>query len=288
MKNRLSVIIINYNTAEMTERAVRNFLEKEKGLDAEIILIDNGSKEKLDAEKFSRLGANPHTKIDVGIKLIMNKENLGFAKAANQGMMLATGDYILLLNSDVFVKEGAIGKMVKYMEDHLDIAVLGPRFYNIKGDIQPSAGYSPNLLRELMRLLMLSKVFPGGTLVYKNIFTERFFNQASEVGWVSGGCMLIRREALKKTGLLDENYFFGVEDMDFCARQIQAGSKVVYFPEAEIMHYHGFSSGGRGSLFSLRHEKIGMTYFFKKFFPGSKLSLAIISALYDLKIKILD
>lgn len=285
---KLSVVIINYNTAEMTEKAIRNFLEKENGLLGEIILIDNGSAEKLDEEKFRELGINPRTKIGVGVKLIMNKENLGFAKAANQGIKKAGGEYILLFNSDVLIEKKAIGKMIDYMDINNKIAIMGPNMVYQNGKTQASFGNFPTLAREIMRFSMLAKILPGGTLIFKNIFTEKMFEEVGEVDWLTGGCMLLRKKALEDFGILDENYFFGVEDFDICYRAKKDGWQVVYFPLSRVVHYHGFSSGGKRSTFGLKMGERGMDYFFRKHFPRKIITRYIIKLMSKFKVMILE
>lgn len=265
---KLSVIIINYNTAEMTEKAIRNFLEKENELLGEIILIDNGSTEKLNEEKFRRLGA----------KLIMNKENLGFANAANQGIEAAAGEFILLLNSDVFIEKGAISKMIDYMEKNKGVGVMGPKFIYPDNRSQISAGRMPTFWREIVRLSLLYKIFSFNAPYVTD------FKKSREVDWISGGCMLIKAELIKNIGLLDGNYFFGYEDMDFCLRAKRASWRVVYWPLAKVVHWHGFSSGGRRAAWRTERERDGLYYFFQKNFPRKRLARGIIKLIYEIKI----
>ena len=262
----------------MTEKAVRTFLSMEPELDFKIILINNGSREKLDDKKFIELGA----------KLIKNKTNLGFAKAVNQGIALARGEYVLLLNSDVLIEKNSISKMIDYIRNNSKVAVVGPRLIYPNGNFQSSFGRFPNLSREFMRWSMLSKILPGGTLTYKNLFTKKLFKELHQVDWISGACMLISYKAIKEIGKFDENYFFGIEDYDFCYRAKKAGWQVVHCPESRVTHYHGFSSGGRRSTISFKLEDNGMEYFFKKHFPKKIISRYLIKIMYRLKILILN
>ncbi len=250
----LSAIVINHNTSEMTGRAIERFLAAAGPAEKEIILIDNGSAEKL-AGGFLALPE---------LTLISNEKNLGFARAANQGIRKARGRYILLLNSDCLLAPGSLAPAISYLDAHGEAAILGLKMVYPDGRVQPSFGNFPDLFREIIRFSNLYRLFPGGTLIKKNLFSGRYFKKPSEVDWVSGGAMMIRREALERLGLLDEEYFFGVEDLDLCFRAKEKGPKVIYFPEAEAVHHHGFSSGGKRSVFSWRNEAEGFDTFFKK------------------------
>lgn len=282
MKNnnmkKLSVIIINYNTPVMTKKVYKTFLNMEKNLDFEIILIDNGSKYGIDKIFFKKLGAN----------IIINNSNLGFAKAVNQGIKKSHSKFILLLNSDVLIDNNAISRALKYMEKDKKIGILGIKLVYPNRKIQPSFGNFPDFWNDFMRFSMLSKIIPGGTLIYKNFFTKSIFKNSHETDWVSGGCMLIRSEVLDQIGFFDENYFFGIEDFDFCFRAKKMGWKIIYYPFSEAIHYHGFSSGGRRSTFSLNLERHGMNYFFKKHFSEKIISRLLIRFMYIFKIIILN
>ena len=262
----------------MTIKAIETFKRNVEDFIFEIILIDNNSQKKISMEDVNRLK----------VKLIQNSENLGFAKAVNQGMEMSTGDFVLLLNSDVLVKNNSVNQMMDYLKNDSKAGIVGPLFYYPNGQCQPSAGKFPSLSREAIRFSMLGKIFFGGTLTYNNIFARKFYKQPSNVDWLSGGCMLIRRQVIRQIGLLDENYFFGVEDFDYCLRAKKVGWKIMFLPSAEIIHYHGFSSGGRRSTFSLKFEADGMDYFFKKHFLQKKFTRFAIKIMYRSKIIILN
>ncbi|MDD4333167.1 MAG: glycosyltransferase [Patescibacteria group bacterium] len=283
---KLSIIIINYKTKEMTARAVEAALVSASQIPVEIILFDNNSGDG-SAEFF-----RDKYKEDRRIKFISNSENLGFAKAVNQGIGVAAGEYVYLVNSDVILEKDAIGKILSYMERDQAIGILGSRLNNPDGSWQASFGRVPTLDNEFARLFWLYKFLPIGTVILKNRFTRRIVSSISRAGWVSGGSMLIRRKLIEEIGLFDENYFFGVEDMDFCYRAKLVDWKVVYYPLASAVHYHGFSSGGKRSLFKLELEKKGLDYFFTKNYPVKIFSQKMLNFLYKVKIylvrKIID
>ena len=276
---KLSVIIINYGTAEMTERVIRNFFAMEKDLDYEIILIDNKSEEELPRERF----------LDLGVKVIENKKNLGFAKAVNRGLKMGRGEYFLLLNSDVFITKGAISKMLEYLKKNSEIGLIGPRMIFPSGRLQPSFGKFPNLWREFLRLFSLNKIFSGSTVERDTIFKKVSLKNERRVDWLTGGCLLGRQRLVRQIGYLDENYFLGVEDIDFCYRARKAGWKSVYYPQARVFHHHGASSGADGtrSILRLRADRDGFDYFFKKHFPRARFRRLILRVMHNLKIFII-
>ena len=268
---KLSVIIINYGTAAMTEKVIRNFIVKEKFLNYEIILIDNKSSEKINEKNF----------LDFGVELIKNQENFGFAKAVNQGIKRAQAEYILLLNSDVLVKENAISKMIEYLENNSDTAIIGPKIFFPNGKAQVSAGRFPNLAREFLRLFKLYNLIPKATLMSKR---EMASARKREVDWVSGACMLFRRELTKQIGCFDEKYFLGVEDIDFCYRASVKNLKNIYYPIPEVIHYHGYSSKGTAAIKRIKYDRDGIAYFMRKHFPKKVFIRVLINLMHNLKI----
>jgi len=274
---KLSVIIINYNTPEMTERAIKRLRECESALASEIILIDNNSTEKL----------SPSTVATLSVKYIENQENVGFARAVNQGLKIARGEYILLLNSDVLIEPGAVSRLLMLMEKESQVGVVGPKMIYPDGSAQVSCGYFPNVLREFIRLSTLYKIIPYSTLAKKTWFNRRLFDQGGEVDWLSGGCLLIRRTLIDQIGPLDEQYFFGVEDIDFCFRAKRAGFKAYYLPQAQVIHHHGLSSGGPRTIKKMEMERDNLNYYFKKNYPERVVSRAVIYVMHSLKIWVL-
>lgn len=269
---KISCIILNYNTLEMTTKVVEAFCTAAQAIDFELIVIDNGSAEAL--PDFS----------DQRIILIRNQKNLGFAPAVNQGLKIATGDYMLLLNSDVFINQIALASMLQYLEANPGVGIIGPLMTFPNGDFQASAGFSPTLWGEFLRFSTLGKYIAGGTLLYKNPSTKQLFSQPLEVDWVSGGCMLLKKKVIEAIGLLDEHYFFGIEDIDFCLRAQKQNFKTIYLPTVSVLHHHGYSSGGHASVYSLQLEKKGMSYFLNTHYKQDLFLHRFVMLLYSLKI----
>jgi GT2 family glycosyltransferase len=269
---KLSCIILNYNTAEMTHKVVASFMVAAKKIDFEVIVIDNASNEIL--PDFT----------DERVSLIRNQNNLGFATGVNQGIQVSTGDRILLLNSDVFIDETTLTTLINYIDINPTTGIIGPMMKFPSGDFQASAGFIPTIWREFLRFSTVGKYISGGTLLYKNSQTETQFLKPIPVDWVSGGCMLINKKVIDTVGLLDEQYFFGIEDFDFCLRAKQHNFKTVYLPTVSVIHHHGYSSGGHASVYSLQREKKGMGYFLSKHFKNNTFLHFVVMSLYSLKI----
>jgi len=217
----LSIIVVSYNTKKLTLDCIKSVINEGSSLKREIIVVDNGSKDGSSRmiEDYSR---------QTTIRLIKNRTNLGFSRANNQGMKIAKGKYILLLNSDTKVKKEALGKLVKFAEHTPDAGVVGARLLNADGSLQGSCFLFPTIKNAWLQYFLgkkglFDKFAPKG-------------KKPVEVEAIVGAAFLITPTALKEIGLLDERYFFYMEDIDYCRRVFRAGLKVYYLPEAEVFH----------------------------------------------------
>ncbi len=224
---KVSVIIVNYNTKDLTKACIESVMNEGSKLDFEVIVVDNNSKDGSvkELKKLWRKYKN--------LKLIENKENSGFSKANNQGAREASGKYILLLNSDTVVKRFSFKKLIAFAEKKEDAGVVGARLLNPDGSLQASCFYFPtikNAIREywLGQEGLFEKYAPKG-------------NKPVEVEALVGAAFLITPKALQEVGLLDERYFMYFEDVDYCRRVWEKGLKVYYLPEVRVLHYHGES-----------------------------------------------
>ncbi len=224
----LSVIIVNWNTKEYLFHCIDSILQKKGSIRTEIIVIDNGSRDRSGEEVKRQFP---------GIHLIENGRNLGFAKAVNQGLRVSSGRYLLLLNPDTQVREGAIENLVSFMESHAEAGVAGAQLLNGDGSKQNSIANFPSLTTELLNKNLLRRLFPR-----KFPGKERDYPEPIEVDSVIGACMVVRRDVLDQVGLLDEDYFLFLEETDWCYRIKRAGWKVYHVPQAEIIHFQGKSA----------------------------------------------
>ena len=219
----VSVIIVSYNTKKLTLATIASLYEEGSGVDFEVIVIDNNSQDG-SVEALKKLSK---------IELILNKTNTGFAFANNQGIKIAKGKYIFLLNSDTIVKKDALGKLVGFVKEYKDVGVVAPKLLNVDGTVQPSVLRFPTIVNAIRQYWFNQK----------GLF-EKYAPESDKpigVESVVGAAFLITPEALKRVGKLDEKYFFYFEDIDYCRRVKRVGLKVYYLPGAEIIHYHGVS-----------------------------------------------
>ncbi len=245
----LSIIIVNWNTKEFLLPCVRSVLDSEQGISSELIVVDNGSRD----------GSGDEVKRTFPfVHLVENGENLGFAKAVNQGLRKASGKYVLLLNPDTRVKPGAIKQLLSFMDSHLETGVAGAQLLNSDGSRQNSIANFPSLATELLnkRFLrwLLPKRYPG---------KERNYSESVEVDSVIGACMMVRREALDRVGFLDEDYFLFLEETDWCYRMKRAGWKICHVPQAEVYHFQGKSAEAERKRAKVEYYR-SRYHFFKK------------------------
>ena len=230
----LSVIIVNYNVKYFMENTIRSVNESVKDLSYEIIVIDNASKDgsaEYITEKFPE------------INYIYNDSNLGFAKANNQGLKIAKGKYILILNPDTIVKEMSINYLIDYLEKNPETGLATCKIIGPEGTLDPSCHRSfPTMWNSFCHLSGLSSLVPKTRLFASYNLSYLEDDRIAEVDAVSGSFMLLRRDIIDKGVLMPEEYFMYGEDLDFCYQIKIQGYKIEYVPIAEIIHYRGQSS----------------------------------------------
>ncbi len=221
----LSIIIVNWNTRDLLAQCLESLNVKTlERWNVETFVVDNASTDGSPAMVRARFP---------WVTLIENAENVGFARANNQALRQAAGKYVVLLNSDTEVQPGALQTLVEFMEAHPEAGACGPRLLNGDGSLQPSCHPLLTPGREFWRLLFLDKLWPRAT--YSQHHWDLQTPRPVEV--IKGACLLLRRAALDQVGLLDEQYFMYTEEMDLCARLLQAGWRNYWVPQAEVVHY---------------------------------------------------
>ena len=271
---KLSVIIVNYNVKHFLEQCLHSVIKAAKDIESEIFVVDNNSVDgsaQLIREKFSNL------------KIIENKQNLGFAKANNQAIKQASGEYILLLNPDTVVEEDTFSKIIDFMEQHPEAGGLGVKMIDGKGNFLPESKRGlPTPWVAFCKMFGLAKLFPGSKRFGRYHLSYLNENKIHEIDVLAGAFMLLRKTTLEKTGLLDETFFMYGEDIDISYRITQAGFKNYYFPKTTIIHYKGESTK-KGSLNYVKVFYKAMIIFSRKHFSGGKASIFAIliqSAIY--------
>lgn len=258
----VSVVIVNRNTEELLNKSLESVFNAEADkITKEVFVVDNGSTDKSVEMVRTKFPA---------VRLIINSDNLGFAKANNQAIKECTGRYILLLNSDAYLLNNALTLMVEFMNTHIDAGIVGPKLLNPDGSIQFSCYNIPAVYRALIEMSLLNRILP---LDIGDMLCHFKYDTVREVGYVSGACMMIRREVIEKTGLLDERFFMYAEEADWCMRAKKSGFKVYFTPEPVATH------AMRGSLkkyelLDISREKLKSNYLlFEKHYGRLKARL---------------
>ncbi len=231
---KLSVVIVNYNVKYFLEHCLYSVRNAIKGIDAEVFIVDNNSVDgsmQMLRSKFS------------DFILIENKENVGFAKANNQALRLAKGEYVLLLNPDTVVEEDTFSKCISFMDEHKDCGGLGIKMIDGSGKIlkESKRGF-PTPWASFCKMSGLTSLFPHSKRYAQYYMGHLSYDETNEVDILAGAYMMMRKDCLDKVGLLDEDFFMYGEDIDLSYRITQGGYKNYYFPEAQIIHYKGEST----------------------------------------------
>lgn len=229
----VSIIIVSWNTRQITCDCIRSIYGQPSKVDYEVIVVDNASSDD-SVEVIKR--DYPQ------VILIENKQNQGFAAANNQGIAIARGQYILLLNSDTLIRDQAITKIVSFADAHPGAAVVGCRVLNPDRTLQPTCFMFPSILNMFLSASYLYKIFPKSKFFGRERMTWWDRSDVREVDVVTGCFMLVKREAVRQVGMMDERFFMYGEETDWCYRLKQAGWKVVFAPVAEIIHLGGQST----------------------------------------------
>ncbi len=246
----LSIVIVNWNTRALLLDCLRSIYTHPPEGEFEILVVDNNSTD--DSPQAVR-EQYPLA------KLIANDCNLGFAAANNQAIKLSTGRYVLLLNPDTVVKPEGLTQLVNYMDHHPEVGGAGPLLLNPDGSLQPSCYPAPTLSREFWRLFHLDLLHPYGTYPM-----ERWARDTvREVDIIQGACLVLRRQALDQVGVLDEDYFMYTEEVDLCFRLTQDGWRLVWVPQARVVHYGGQSTRQTPEAMFLHLHKSKLVFFRK-------------------------
>jgi hypothetical protein len=252
----LSVVIVNWNVRELLRGCLKSVLTSKQlgGLAMEVIVVDNASSDgsvEMIRREFSE------------VKLIANERNLGFTGGNNQGIAASRGRYILLLNPDTEVIGDALVEMVKYMDANPDVGALGPKLLNPDGSVQSSRRRFPTPATAFLESTFLQWWFPRNRAVRLYHILDRSDDETQEVDWVTGACILIRREAIEEVGLLDAGFFMYSEELDWCRRARGKGWKVVYLPKAKVIHYGARSSEQVKPFQHIQFQRSKIRYFRK-------------------------
>jgi len=254
----VSIIIVSWNTRDILRNCIKSIYEQSSDSSLEVIVIDNASTD----------GSAEMVKKDFPqVTLIENSENRGFATANNQGIAIAKGRYVLLLNPDTIVLDNAINNTLYFADAHPESAVVGCRVLNPDRTLQATCFMFPSISNMLLSTTYLYKLFPKSRFFGRERMTWWDRNDIREVDVVTGCFMLVRREAIEQVGLLDEQFFVYGEETDWCYRFNQAGWKVMFTPCAEIIHLGGQSTRKKATAMVVQLRKSILQFMKKHYSP---------------------
>lgn len=257
----LSVIIVNYNVKHFLEQCLCSVQKAIAGMAGEVVVVDNNSTDKSMEYLVPRFPA---------VQFIRNSENVGFAKACNQGLKLSTGKYILFLNPDTIVPEDCFQQCIRFFEQKPDAGAVGIKMIDGSGRfLKESKRAFPSPMTSLFKLFGLSKLFPHSKPFSRYHLGHLNENENNEIDVLAGAFMMIKKEVLDKVGSFDETFFMYGEDVDLSYRIQNAGYKNYYFAGSSIIHFKGESTR-KGTMNYVRMFYNAMSIFVRKHYGGSR------------------
>jgi GT2 family glycosyltransferase len=258
----ISVVIVSYNTRELLRECLGTVAREAEGTSHEIIVVDNAS-----SDGSPDMVLNDFRQVN----LIRSNINLGFAGANNRGFAQAHGRYVVLLNSDAFLRPGALRLSLRHMDAHPEVGLGGGRLVGRDDSWQPSARMFPSLFNDLLMLSGLAARYPNSRLFGRADRTWANPLEAAAVDWLPGAYVIVRREVLERVRYFDERFFLYYEEVDLCRRIKAAGYAIWYWPDIVTVHLGGGSSktinhlqmSGAGSQLTLWRMRSELLYYRK-------------------------
>lgn len=248
----VSVIIVSYNTNQLLEACLRSVFEYTPEKTFEVIVVDNASTD----DSIEMVG-----KHFVPAKTIRMRANVGYARAVNAAIEQCEGRYALLLNPDAELLPGTLDLMVEAADESLETGVTGAKHLDSDDRIQLTWGQFPSVRSEIFRKAIHAGLGVGSDRA--SGFVEKIARNSVIPDWVSGSCMLVKREAWEKAGLMDESFFLYFEDIDWCRRIQKAGYLIKLLPEVPVMHIGGASTS-KFQIDAIEAYRQSQFYFIRK------------------------
>jgi hypothetical protein len=251
----LSVILVNFNDLPHLGGCLESVKKATEGLTAEVILVDNHSADGSPAfvrESFP------------WVRLIVNDHNAGFAKANNIGFRASSGRFILFLNTDTIVPPESLAELLAAFKRRPEAGAVGPALVREDSSFQVSFGGHIGFFAELRQKIILNPYYK---------IALRHSRKVRSVGWLSGACLLARRDVVGAAGLFDETFFIYFEDIDLCRRMRDLGFELLYDPSVRVVHFGGATTAPRRLKSRLHYRESQLNYYEKQ---GSGLSLLLL------------
>ena len=229
----LSIVIVNWNVCDLLRRCLHSiFSNLQSPISSQVVVVDNGSSDG----SVEMVRAEFPT-----VHVIANTENRGFPAANNQGLAVAQGRYILLLNPDTEIVGDGLATLLAFADAHPDVGMVGPQLLYPDGSIQSSRRRFPTLATAFFESTWLQPYAPR-RLLERYELLDQSDTVVQDVDWLYGAALMARREAIEQVGPMDESFFMYSEELDWCRRFRETGWRVVYLPAAQIIHHEGKSS----------------------------------------------
>ena len=274
----LSVVVVTYFSRPHVAACLRSLDRARGGLAMEVVVVDNASADGTVDEVHA---------VAPWARVVGTGDNLGYAKAVNRGIRETTGEFVLVLNPDCVVAEGAPGTLHRWMLGHPRCGIAGPRIRNPDGSVEFSARSFPGPFTFLFnRYSLLTRLWPGNPESRRYLLSDWDHASPRSVDWLSGAALFVRRAAVAEAGGMDEAYFMFNEDVDWCHAMKDAGWSVDYVPEAEVVHAIGASAGRVSERVILERHR-GMIHYFRKHHRANPVVDAGVSALIMLRARLM-
>lgn len=263
MNKELSIIVTSYKNPSVLRLCLESLQKNVLCENYEILVLDSSTEENTDMmmrEEFSEVKFFPH------------KENLGFLRLVNKGIRKAEGNYYLVLNADIIIERKSVDILLEYLKKNPRVGIAGPKLLNFDGQLQYSCFrfYTPAII--LYRRTFLGRFSFAKRKIEKFLLKDKDHTRPIKTDWIMGSALLTSRNAVKRVGLMDENFYMYFEDVDWCRRFWESGYEVVYYPHAKMFHYHGKGSASQSALKAMlfnkltrEHVKSALKYFWKYF-----------------------
>lgn len=254
---RLSVAIVNWNTSDLLEALLKSIRQYPPLVPHEVIVVDNASddfRERLLEIRYPE------------VAFIVNDRNLGYAEGNNQAIGASRGDFVLLLNPDTEVTEGALEALVKFMEFHQSAAAAGAKLVRPDGTVEQSVRSFPYPSPIAWEYTGLSRFFPRSETFGRYRMMSFSYAQTTEVDQPMGSCLILSRTAIEDVGLLDTQFPIFFNEVDWLYRARQKGYKIYFTPDATIIHHGGAGTGKAGRRRMVRESHDSLIRFYEKHF----------------------
>ena len=248
----VTIVIVSYNTRPELENCLASLARHPPRTPHDVIVVDNASTDGTPEALRQRWPA---------VRLLEAGSNLGFAGANNLGVRASTSEFVLLLNSDTLVPDAAVDTLVAHLVAEPGAGAAGPRIIDAAGRPELSFGAMMGPCTELRQKLLVRLQARGVPAVVRHV--ERLTRRRHDADWVSGACLLVRREDAMAAGLLDERYFLYAEDVDFCAALRGLGRRILFTPDAQVVHLRGASGRSRPAATERAYRESQLAFYAK-------------------------